>query len=96
MVPSTVANGDSKNKCWCCSFACREEIFSDASEEPEAVASTPAAQAAICSILGNISCPVFSPLNYSNGFAKLVQVQTLAVPITCYLVCQLLGGVNVF
>ncbi len=58
-----------------CSFACREEIFSNASEQPEAVASTPSAQAAVSSLLGGIPCPVFSPLDYSIGFAKLLQVQ---------------------
>ncbi|BDA41504.1 hypothetical protein COCOBI_02-2850 [Coccomyxa sp. Obi] len=54
-------------------FACREEIFSIASEQPEAVASTASAQAAVCSLLGSIPCPVFSPLDYSNGFVKLLQ-----------------------
>ena len=57
-----------------CRFACREEIYSSASEQPESAPTTPEAQADVRSLLGSIPCPVFCPLDYSNNSAKLLQV----------------------
>ncbi|KAK9908962.1 hypothetical protein WJX75_005246 [Coccomyxa subellipsoidea] len=54
-------------------FACREEIYSSASEQPESAPTTPEAQADVRSLLGSIPCPVFCPLDYSNNSAKLLQ-----------------------
>ena len=75
-----VADWESQRSCYslqCCRFACREEIHSAATEEPEPALVTPAAQTAVRSLLGSMPCPVFSPLDYSNNSSKLLQVQHL-------------------
>lgn len=70
-----------------CRFACREEIYSSASEQPESAPVTPEAKADVRSLLGSIPCPVFCPLDYSNNSAKVLQVHKL---------CLLLLGASKF
>ncbi len=72
-----VADWESQRSCnllQCCRFACREEIHSAATEQPEV---TPAAQTAVRSVLGSMPCLAFSPLDYNTNSSKLLQVQHL-------------------
>lgn len=72
--PCTTAQADDLHR-----IASRDELLPLAGEPPDAEDINPAVLRHVCATLDGLTCPVFSPFDYSTGAGQLLQVSGLCV-----------------